>query len=62
MDVHCGPTVRPTGFQLDITLMLCYRVEKQQLEAIYQLLQNQEDKFQVSSIQDLQDQLKLYRQ
>lgn len=37
------------------------KIEAQQLEAIFQLLQNQEDKFHVGSMQELQDQLKLYR-
>ncbi|KAG8295400.1 hypothetical protein J6590_081280 [Homalodisca vitripennis] len=36
-------------------------VEKQQLEAIFQLLQSQQDKFQVASIEELENQLKLYR-
>uniref|UniRef100_A0A1B6LXW1 Matrix-remodeling-associated protein 7 helical domain-containing protein n=1 Tax=Graphocephala atropunctata TaxID=36148 RepID=A0A1B6LXW1_9HEMI len=36
-------------------------VEKQQLEAIFQLLQTQQEKFQVASIKELEDQLKLYR-
>lgn len=37
------------------------KIEAQQLEAIFKLLQNQEDKFQVGTMQELQDQLKLYR-
>ncbi|XP_054286729.1 matrix-remodeling-associated protein 7-like [Macrosteles quadrilineatus] len=36
-------------------------VEKQQLEAIFQLLQNQQEKYQVSSMEELEDQLRLYR-
>nr|CAD7393981.1 unnamed protein product [Timema cristinae] len=36
-------------------------MEKQQLEAILQLLRQQEEKFQVGSMEELQDQLRLYR-
>ncbi|RZF39641.1 hypothetical protein LSTR_LSTR001162 [Laodelphax striatellus] len=35
--------------------------EAQQLAEIFQLLQNQEDKFNVSSMEELEDQMKLYR-
>lgn len=37
------------------------RAEAEQLAAIYQLLRNQEDKFQVGSMRELEDQLRLYR-
>nr|CAD7405665.1 unnamed protein product [Timema poppensis] len=36
-------------------------MEKQQLEAILQLLRQQEEKFQVGSMEELEDQLRLYR-
>jgi len=36
-------------------------MEQQQLQVIFQLLQSQEDKFQVSSLEELHDQMKLYR-
>lgn len=40
---------------------MIFRTEAQQLAAIYQLLQEQEDKFQVNSMEELEDQMKLYR-
>ncbi|KAI5720856.1 hypothetical protein M8J77_012534 [Diaphorina citri] len=36
------------------------RIESQQLEEIFKLMKNQEDKFHLGSKQDIQDQLKLY--
>ncbi|KAJ9582288.1 hypothetical protein L9F63_003417 [Diploptera punctata] len=36
-------------------------MEKKQLEAILQLLKEQEDKFHVNSMEELEDQLRLYR-
>lgn len=35
--------------------------EKKQLEAIFQLLKEQQDKFNVNSMEELKDQLRLYR-
>ncbi|KDR12664.1 matrix-remodeling-associated protein 7 isoform X1 [Zootermopsis nevadensis] len=35
--------------------------ERKQLEAIFQLLKEQEDKFHVNSMEELEDQLRLYR-
>ncbi|KAK6617126.1 hypothetical protein RUM43_014728 [Polyplax serrata] len=37
------------------------KIEKMQLEKIFQLLQDQEEKFQMTSMEQLQDQLHLYR-
>uniref|UniRef100_A0A8D9B977 Matrix-remodeling-associated protein 7 helical domain-containing protein n=1 Tax=Cacopsylla melanoneura TaxID=428564 RepID=A0A8D9B977_9HEMI len=36
------------------------KIESQQLEEIFKLMKNQEDKFHIESKQDIQDQLKLY--
>lgn len=41
--------------------LIIFRAEAQQLAAIYQLLQEQEDKFQVNSMEELEDQMRLYR-
>jgi hypothetical protein len=37
------------------------RTERKQLEAIFQLLKEQQDKFHVNSMEELEDQLRLYR-
>lgn len=41
--------------------MIDYRTEKEQLEAIWNLLQQQEGKFRVVSKEEMQEQLRLYR-
>jgi hypothetical protein len=40
---------------------LFFRTERKQLEALFQLLKEQQDKFHVNSMEELEDQLRLYR-
>jgi len=56
--IHIDPAF---SFHVKSILSSFFRIERKQLEKIFELLREQEDKFQVTSIEQVHDQLSLYR-
>jgi len=53
----CPPS---TCFHPELIRLINLRIKQKQLESIFTLMKQQEDKFGVSSISEVQEQLKLY--